>query len=102
MDKETQKIVEAEIDRLEEAYRNAQERYAYTGSTSTDRTMRKYQVLQMALENYLTNNEDRSKDRMLIKAHEQLRKLRECVQRMRGTRIEPAAADELLRILMEV
>lgn len=65
---EDRKIIEAELDRLDLAYRNAKDRYAYSGSASTDRTMHKYQVLQTALENYLTNNADRSKDRMICVA----------------------------------
>ena len=46
---DSQKIVEKEIERLERYYRDAQDRYAYTGSPSTDRTMYKYSVLKDAL-----------------------------------------------------
>lgn len=87
---EDQKIIEAEISRLEKAYKDAQDRYAYTGSASTDRTMYKYQTLQHALENYITNNEDKSKDRMLIAQQDQLYRLKEAIgaayraQRMDG------------------
>lgn len=77
--REDQQIIEAEISRLETRYREAQDRYAYSGSASTDRTMYKYQVLQHALENYLTNNEDRSKDRMLISQQDQLHRLKEAI-----------------------
>lgn len=99
--KEDVKIIEAEIERLERAWKNAQDRYAYSGSASTDRTMYKYQVLQHALENYLTSNEDKSKDRMLIQQQDQLLRLKNAIERMRGKEISFGAAAELRQILME-
>jgi hypothetical protein len=94
------RIIEAEISRLEAAYRDAQERYAYTGSPSTDRTMHKYQVLQTALEEYLTRNSDKSKQRMIETQQGQLYRIKQAVERMRGKDISFDAAAELMMILM--
>lgn len=58
MTDEGRKIIEKEIERLKKAYDDAQERYAYSGSASTDRTMYKYQVLQSALEESLADPSD--------------------------------------------
>jgi hypothetical protein len=100
---EDRKIIEAELDRLDLAYRNAQDRYAYSGSASTDRTMHKYQVLQTALENYLTNNADRSKDRMIARQQDQLRSLKEAVGEIyRKGDMNPNAYTWLTSIIMEV
>lgn len=94
------RIIEAEISRLEAAYRDAQERYAYTCSPSTDRTMHKYQVLQTALEEYLTRNSDKSKQRMIETQQGQLYRIKQAVERMRGKDISFDAAAELMLILM--
>ena len=51
-------IVRKEIERLERAYTDAQDRYAYTGSRSTDNTMYKYSVLRDALEKSLADPAD--------------------------------------------
>lgn len=99
--KEDTKIIEAEIDRLDKAYRNAQDRYAYSGSASTDRTMYKYQVLQRALEGYLNNNADASKERMILRQQDQLYRIKTVVERLRGTEISYDAATALRQILME-
>ena len=50
---DARKIIEKEIERLKRCYRDAQDRYAYTGSRSTDNTMYKYSVLTDALEKSL-------------------------------------------------
>ena len=76
---EDRKIIEAEISRLDARYRDAQDRYAYSGSASTDRTMYKYQVLSHALANYLTGNADASKERLLITQQDQLYRLKEAI-----------------------
>lgn len=95
------RIIEAEIDRLDLAYRNAQERYGITGSRSTDRTMYKYQVLQNALENYLTGNADRSKERMIAHQQDQLRSLKEAVGEIyRKGDMNPSAYTWLTSIIM--
>lgn len=100
---EDRKIIEAEIDRLDLAYRNAQDRYAYSGSASTDRTMYKYQLISRALENYLTGNEDRSKDNLIQRQQDQLRRLRDTVGELfRAGDIRDTAYTALLKIIMEV
>ena len=57
MENADRKIIEAEIERLDRLWQDAQERYGYTGSRSTDRTMTKYRVLRNALE--LVLNDER-------------------------------------------
>lgn len=99
---EDRRIIEAEIDRLERAWRDAQERYAYSGSASTDRTMHKYSVLQMALEEYLTRNADASREKMIVRQQDQLRRLKEVVdRRCRTGDLNDQTYLELSRILME-
>ena len=66
MSDDSQKIVEKEIKRLERAYRDAQDRYAYTGSQSTDRTMYKYSVLRDALEKSLAGPSEEEQRLMRI------------------------------------
>ena len=56
------KIIEDEIGRLERLWQDAQERYAYTESRSTERTMRRYSVLVRAL-NRALNDMDEEDDR---------------------------------------
>ena len=51
-------IVLKEIERLNRAYNDAQDRYAYTGSRSTDNTMYKYSVLKDALEKSMADPKD--------------------------------------------
>ena len=57
IDNDERKIVEEEIARLERLWQDAQERYGYTGSRSTNRTMTKYRVIMNALE--LVLNDER-------------------------------------------
>jgi len=100
--KEDRKIIEAEIERLGRAWQAAQDRYAYSGSASTDRTMYKYQVLQNALENYLTGNADESKDKMISRQWDQLRRLKEAVdRRCRSGDLNNETYLELSRILYD-
>lgn len=95
------KIIEAEIDRLEKRYRDAQESYGITGSRSTDRTMYKYQVLQNALENFLTGNADRAKDNALMRQWDQLRNLKEAIGEIyRKGDMSPDAYVRLTGIIM--
>ena len=63
--------------------------------------MYKYSVLQMALEGYLNNNADESKDRMILRQQDQLCRIKKAVERMRGKEISYDAAAELRQILME-
>lgn len=101
--KEDRKIIEDEIARLERAYRDAQDRYAYSGSASTDRTMHKYQTLQIALENYLTGNADESKDRMISRQWDQLHRLEQAIdRRCRSGDLNNATYLELTRIIRDV
>ncbi len=89
MDSEQEKIIRAEIERLERAYRGAQDRYAYSGSRSTDSTMYKYQTLIDALENCLTGNRDKSRERMIMTQQDQLYRLKEAIgEAYRGHRID--------------
>ena len=50
VDEQSRKIIESEIERMKQAYQNAQDRYAWSGSRSSDRTMTKYRTLIDALE----------------------------------------------------
>lgn len=53
VDHEDRRIIESEIARLERLWSEAQERYGYSGSRSTERTMTKYRILIGALERAL-------------------------------------------------
>lgn len=53
MDREEREIIETEIERMQKAWEDAQERYGITGSRSSERTMTKYRVLINALEKSL-------------------------------------------------
>lgn len=55
-----EQIITDEIKRLKIAWQNAQDRYAYNDSRSTERTMQKYQVLMDALEDILAVYEERN------------------------------------------
>jgi hypothetical protein len=55
---DAEQIVKKEIERLKRAYNDAQDRYAYSGSRSTDNTMYKYAVLKDALEKSLAGPTD--------------------------------------------
>ena len=98
-DSEDAKIVQAEIDRLERLWKNAQERYGWSGSASTDRTMHKYDVLRSALENSLTDNRVKSKDKQIDQYLNRTADLRRRIISMKASGKIPAdAADELLRM----
>ena len=100
--KEDRKIIEDEINRLEEAWENAQTKYGYTGSPSTERTMRKYDTLKNALENYLYHREDSALERSAIRYREQLVKAHKKVEDgYRAGKIEAQTYVEIVRILME-
>lgn len=58
---DVEQIITEEIRRLKQAYTNAQDRYAYSGSRSTENTMHKYDVLAMALEDFLFRRHDKEK-----------------------------------------
>ena len=93
------KIVEEEIARLERAYANAQDRYAVSGSASSDRTMTKYSVLRDVLEDALTGNREKSQDRMLDTMVDQLKRIRTVVEvAMRARTIEESVGREILDI----
>ena len=99
---DTRKIVEKEIDRLEQAYRNAQDRYAYTGSRSTDNTMYKYSVLKDALMKSLA---DPSDEEMRLRGlydrqTERIANAEREIKRLRDEReLMPGYADKLMMIL---
>ena len=102
MDDSSEKIVRKEIERLEKAYRDAQDRYAYTGSRSTDNTMYKYSVLRDALEKSLagpTDEEERLGRRIadlreyIAKATAELRRLQ------KDGEILPGYADRVIRLM---
>lgn len=100
--KEDRKIIEDEINRLETAWENAHEKYGFTGSPSTERTMQKYDTLRNALENYLYKREDSAAERAMIRYQDQLVRVHKKVEdSYRAGRIEPAAYAEIIRILME-
>jgi len=59
-------IIEAEIERHDREYRNAQERFAYAVSNSGEKTMRKHDVLSNALAAYLRSGKERRAARTKI------------------------------------
>ncbi len=99
---DARKIVEKEIERLERAYRSAQEKYAYSGSRSTDNTMYKYSVLQDALLKSLAGPTD-EEERLMRRIDD----LRECMARataeirklQKDGDILPGYADRIIRIM---
>lgn len=96
------KIVEKEIDRLMRAYNDAQDRYAYTGSRSTDNTMYKYSVLRDALEKSLADpSEEENRLRRLYDGlHERIADAEREIKRLRDEReLLPGYADKLIMIL---
>lgn len=54
MTKEEEKIILDEQKRLQEAYDRAQEKYGYTGSQSTFKSMDRYRILIDALQTAIT------------------------------------------------
>lgn len=78
MDNDARRIIEKEIERLKRAYLDAQDRYAYTGSLSTDRTMYKYSVLRDALEKSLSGPND--EEQRLMSKIEYLRRNEDAVR----------------------
>lgn len=93
-------IIENEIRRLERAYKVAQERYGFTGSYSSDRTMEKYQVLMDTLHDVLYHNSDESKNRQLAIMWDQLARLKKRVALLReGGMIADNVAADLMEII---
>ena len=78
MEDTARKIVEKEIKRLGRAWKDAQDRYAYSGSPRTDRTMYKYSVLKDALEKSLAGPSD--EESRLMSKIEYLRKNEDAVR----------------------
>ena len=66
MTKEDIHIIEAEIERHDREYRNAQERFAYAVSNSGEKTMHKHDVLSNALAAYLRSWKERRAARTKI------------------------------------
>ena len=64
-------IIQKEIERCKRRYRDLQDRYAYSGSRSTDNTMYKYSVLTDALEKSLAGPSD--EEQRLMRTIENLR-----------------------------
>jgi wobble nucleotide-excising tRNase len=96
------KIVKKEIDRLRRAYNDAQDRYAYTGSRSTDNTMYKYSVLKDALEKSLADpsEEEQRLRRLYDGLHERITNAEREIKRLRDEReLLPGYADKLIMIL---
>lgn len=99
---DARKIVEKEIDRLERAYKNAQDRYAYTGSRSTDNTMYKYSVLRDALEKSMADpsDEEMRLRGMYDNVIERIANAEREIKRLRDEReLLPGYADRLMMIL---
>lgn len=96
------KIIEKEIARLDRAYKNAQDRYAYTGSRSTDDTMYKYTVLQDALRASLagpTETEDHLR-RLYDGLTERIAEAERYIKQLEnGRELQPGYAGKLIRIL---
>ena len=99
---DSRKIVEKEIQRLERAYKDAQDRYAYTGSRSTDNTMYKYSVLRDALEKSLADpsDEEMRLRGMYDRVIERIANAEREIKRLRDEReLLPGYADRLMLIL---
>lgn len=99
---DARKIVEKEISRLEQAYRDAQDRYAYTGSASTDNTMYKYSVLRDALEKSLAgpSDEEERLTRRIDSLMENIYNAQQYVKQLeKGCEILPGYAGKIARIL---
>lgn len=99
---DARKIVEKEIDRMEKAYKNAQDRYAYTGSRSTDNTMYKYSVLRDALEKSIADpsDEEQRLRRLYDTQVERIANAEREIKRLRDEReLLPGYADRLMMIL---
>ena len=99
---DARKIIEKEIDRLKRAYHDAQDRYAYTGSRSTDNTMYKYSVLKDALEKATADpSDEENRLRSLYDGlHERIANAEREIKRLRDEReLLPGYADRLIRIL---
>lgn len=71
-------IIEKEIKHLDQKWKDAQDRYAYNGSRSTDNTMYKYSVLRDALEKSLAGPSD--EEQRLLEKVEYLRGIVHCCQ----------------------
>ena len=102
MSDDMEKIVRKEIERLERAYRNAQDRYAFTGSRSTDNTMYKYSVLRDALEKSIADpsDEEMRLRRQIDNLHKNIADAEREIKRLRDEReLLPGYADKLIRIL---
>lgn len=102
MEDAARKIIEKEIKRLDRAWKDAQDRYAYTGSSSTDRTMYKYSVLRDALEKSLAGPND--EELRLMRTIENLREIiHNCQQAIKAMEkdgdILPGYAGKLKMIL---
>jgi hypothetical protein len=100
--KEETRIITDEIERMERAWRNAQDRYAYSGSASTDHTMHKYDTLRNALETYLNNGAQTAAEKAMLRYQDQLVRAHRAVEdNFRKGRISDTAYVEITRILME-
>ena len=103
MSDDMEKIVRKEIERLERAYRDAQDRYAFTGSRSTDNTMYKYSVLRDALEKSIADpsDEEMRLRRQIDNLHKNIADAEREIKRLRDDEREllPGYADKLIRIL---
>jgi len=96
------KIVEKEIDRLDRAWQSAQDRYAYTGSRSTDNTMYKYSVLKDALLKSLADPSDEEQRLRLLydRLIERIANAEREIKRLRDEReLLPGYADKVIMIL---
>lgn len=101
-DPSDKKIIEDEIQRLETAWRNAQDRYAYNGSRFTEKTMYKYDVLRNALENFLYNRDGEATRKAMIRYQDQLVRVHRMVDdSFRRGKIADTAYVEITKILME-
>jgi cell division protein FtsB len=102
MSDDMEKIVRKEIERLERAYRDAQDRYAFTGSRSTDNTMYKYSVLRDALEKSIADpsDEEMRLRRQIDNLHKNIADAEREIKRLRDEHeLLPGYADKLIRIL---
>lgn len=97
------KIIEAEIERLEKLWADAQERYGITGSRSTDRTMTRYRVIQEALERTLNDSRYDTLERSRMQLLNTLTEVKRMIVTLaQAGRIPADVANVITRILTEV
>ena len=96
-----QKIIEREIQRLDKKYLAAQERYGYTGSAYSDKTMHRYQVIRDALDDHLNHNKNEALVHSNLAMIDQLKRIKNAVEVMQERKLIPDNAAEYLLLQLK-